>query len=124
MSETLSDEELARLEQRAGGEDVPGTCEWDNSRNVGWCYAHESSSAMLCDETIRRLVVEVRRLRALASCEACAAGMRLGDEGALHYDDARNGATWGVCRRVVARHEREELLRLRAAGAPPGRPQS
>lgn len=59
------------------------------------------------------LVAEVRRLREIAGCRGCLAGYRLGDDH-LHYDDARGGATWGVCERWAARVTREEAARLRA----------
>jgi len=47
--------------------------------------------------------------RAVVTCEACDAGFRLNPDG-LHYNDSRNGATWGVCRKFVAAvtREREE----------------
>jgi hypothetical protein len=82
-----------------------------------------SSHYTLLSTDVLRLIAEVRRLRALATCEACAAGLRLGapgmgpdgsGPGVMHYHgEDRGGATWGVCRRVVAAGERTELLRLR-----------
>lgn len=41
------------------------------------------------------------------NCEACERGYRLAGDG-LHYDDEHGGATWGVCRRVVAKLEQQD----------------
>lgn len=41
-------------------------------------------------------------LEQMPACEACDAGFRLAGDG-VHYDDAKGGWTWGVCRREVAR---------------------
>jgi hypothetical protein len=37
-------------------------------------------------------------------CEACDAGYRLAADG-IHYNDARGGWTWGVCRKIVAQDQ-------------------
>jgi len=44
------------------------------------------------------------------SCEACGWGLRRVADG-MHYDDARGGATWGVCRTIVAETRIAEQLR-------------
>lgn len=54
---------------------------------------------------------QIARSVSVMSCEACAAKMRRTPDG-LHYDDARGGATWGVCRTVVAKTQIAEQLRL------------
>jgi hypothetical protein len=53
------------------------------------------------------------------TCEACESGMRLTPDH-LHYDDARGGATWGVCRKFVAkcRAERGEAPAASGQGEP------
>lgn len=50
-----------------------------------------------------------------ATCEACDAGYRLADDG-IHYNDASGGWTWGVCRKVVAKHKAEPAA---GSSAPP-----
>lgn len=104
----LTDEELDVL-ATAGmvGQSFPGAYDYER----------------IVRKSLPRLVAEVRRLRQLATCEACADGLRLGSPGmgpdgsgpgVMHYHgEDRDGATWGICRLVVAKHEREELLRLR-----------
>lgn len=51
---------------------------------------------MTLDSNLRYRVVAVE-----VECEACERGYRLNPDG-LHYNDARGGATWGVCRKKVA----------------------
>ena len=40
-------------------------------------------------------------------CEACEAGYRLAPDG-LHYNDARGGGTWGVCRKLTPKQHAGE----------------
>jgi hypothetical protein len=113
----ITEEELAKIERVASA--ILG--------GQGLAYARSLDDPLLVEiaevantglgDTLSRLVAEVRRLRGLATCEACARGYRLTPDG-LHYDDDGGGGTWGICRTQVLRSERAELAR---AGTPFGR---
>jgi hypothetical protein len=60
----------------------------------------EADAWAMCANDVAAVLDTEGNQQADVSCEACDAGYRLVADG-IHYDDARGGQTWGVCRKVV-----------------------
>lgn len=65
-----------------------------------WFPIKDSVDKILLDAWNKRAAAPARQ-QEKATCEACEQGFRLAPDG-IHYDDARGGWTWGVCRKVTA----------------------